>query len=67
MELEALAGATACVISRQPVLVIEAIKTDRNKLRSLLEGLGYTVFDSGINCVAVHKSDRSLGHIKVAA
>jgi FkbM family methyltransferase len=67
MELEALAGATACITSRQPVLIIEAIKTDRNKLRSLLEGHGYTVFDSGINCVAVHKSDRSLRHIKVAA
>jgi FkbM family methyltransferase len=67
MELEALAGATACIISQRPILIIEAIKTDRNKLRSLLGDLGYAVFDSGMNCVAVHKSDKSLEHIKVAA
>jgi FkbM family methyltransferase len=67
MELEALAGATACITSQRPILLIEMIKIDGNKLRSLLDRFDYALFNSGINCVAVHKSDKSLEHIKVAA
>jgi FkbM family methyltransferase len=67
MELEALAGATDSIASHCPILMVETIKTDKQKLRSLLEGLDYAVFDSGINCVAVHKSDGAFRHCKAAA
>ncbi len=67
MELEALAGAKACISAHHPILIIETIKTDRGKLSYFLENFEYKVFDSGINCVAVHKSNRVLDHIRVAA
>ncbi len=66
MELEALEGGGKCIAARLPILVVETIKTDKAKLRSSLENLGYSVFDSGMNCIAVHKTDKTLGHINIA-
>lgn len=63
MELEALEGGADCIARHHPILVVETIKTDRNKLAAMLQGLGYSLFDSGMNCVAVHQSDKCLSHV----
>jgi hypothetical protein len=65
MELDALAGGAKCIADRHPILLVEMIKTDKSKLRSSLENLGYSLFESGMNFLAVHKSDTSLGHINI--
>jgi FkbM family methyltransferase len=65
MELDALAGGATCFGSLHPMLIVEIIKTDKSKLRAALEKLDYAVFESGMNFVAVHKSDKCLGHIQV--
>jgi FkbM family methyltransferase len=67
MELEALEGGVQCIAAQHPILFVETIKTDKDKLRALLENLGYSLFDSGMNCLAVHKSDKCHGHVAVAA
>jgi FkbM family methyltransferase len=63
MELEALAGAVKCIGSLHPILVVEMIKTDKEKLRGWLEELGYVVHTSGINFLAIHKDDKCLAHV----
>ena len=67
MELEALAGAAKCIGNLRPILVVEMIKTDRDKLRAWLENLGYSAIPSGLNFVAIHKDDKCMADIKVAA
>jgi len=66
MELEALAGGVKCIGNMHPVLIIERLKTDQNKLRAWLENLDYSVFESGLNFLALHKTDKCLPYIKVA-
>jgi FkbM family methyltransferase len=67
MEIEALEGGAQCLRDKRPILMVEVIKTDKARLRSLLENLGYSIFESGMNCIAVHATDKTLGHIKSAA
>ena len=66
MELEAIEGAEASLTRSRPVLIVESIKTDKAKLRAVLERLGYRVFEIGLNLVAVHESDRTLTHVKAS-
>jgi hypothetical protein len=66
MELEALAGGVKCIGNLKPMLVVEMIKTDRDKLRVWLENFGYSVIPSGMNFVAIHKDDKCMADIKVA-
>ena len=63
MELEALHGAMNLIQRHHPVLIVETIKTDEIKLRTLLEKLEYQIFKVEINFLAVHKSDNTLAHI----
>jgi hypothetical protein len=63
MEIEAVEGAKACLAKFRPMLVMEIIKTDKAGLRYLLEKLEYSVFESGMNILAVHRSDSSLKHV----
>jgi len=65
MELDALAGGTKCISERHPILMVEMIKTDKSMLRSTLENFGYSLFESGMNLIAVHNSDKCVGHIKI--
>jgi FkbM family methyltransferase len=65
MELEALAGGIKCIGNYHPILLIEAIKSDKNKLRKWLENLDYSVFDGGMNFLAVHKDDKCLPYVQV--
>lgn len=64
MELEALVGGAECIAAQHPILMIETIKTDKEKMRAWLEELGYLVMTSGINVLAIHKADKCLAHVK---
>lgn len=66
MELDALAGGAKCIADLHPILLVEMVKTDREKLRVWLENLGYAVFPSGMNFLAIHKDDKCLAHIKTS-
>jgi len=63
MELEAIDGAARSLARAHPILLVEAIKSDRAALRARLEGLGYRLFDAGMNLLAVHASDPSATHV----
>ena len=47
------------------MMLIEALKVDGGKLRAWLEALDYTVLQSGINLLAIHKADECLKHLKI--
>jgi FkbM family methyltransferase len=66
MELEVLAGAHDLIQRHRPVLIVESIKIDQNKLRAWFDEFDYTTFSIGINVLAVHQGDKTLGHIKAA-
>lgn len=63
MELEVLAGMRETLARTRPVLIVEAIKCDRKALESLLDEAGYRLFGMGLNLLAVHESDPTLGRI----
>ena len=63
MEAEALAGAPDLIARHRPILLIEWIKSAKAELQARLEAAGYTVFEGGINLLAVHRDDKTLGHI----
>jgi FkbM family methyltransferase len=65
MELEALVGGVKSIGNLRPVLLVEMVKVDRNQLRAWLENLDYSVFEFGMNFLAIHKTDKCLPHIKV--
>ena len=65
MELEALAGAIKSIQAHRPMMLIEALKVDGGKLRAWLEELNYSVLQSGINLLAIHKEDECLKHLKI--
>jgi FkbM family methyltransferase len=64
MELDVLAGAAKCIAERQPILYVEALKTDQNALRGWLERAGYSIFPVGMNFLALHKNDKGLENVK---
>lgn len=67
MEFDALAGGVNCINTYHPILLIETIKIDKNKLRAWLESLDYSVIEAGMNFLALHKSDKCLVHIQVGS
>lgn len=61
MEIDVLDGAQATIEKFHPLMVIEIIKTDREKLMRRLGENGYYCYPfAGINIIAVHKDDPSL-------
>ena len=66
MELEAIDGAATSLERSRPILIVESIKTDKAKLREILEGLGYQLFPMGLNVLAIHASDKSVTHVKTS-
>ena len=60
MELEALEGGQHCINQLRPIIVVECIKSDAEKLRDWLESRGYWILPLGINYLAVHTEDRCL-------
>ena len=65
MELEVLAGAASLLERCAPVLMVEFIKSDKTRLRQLLESLDYTVLELGMNFIAVHKADKTIDHVRI--
>jgi FkbM family methyltransferase len=65
MELEVLAGSTDVIRKHRPAMVVEHVKSDAVKLLQWLEALDYQVIASGLNVVAIHKSDPGLANIKI--
>lgn len=65
MELDALAGAGKCIASHHPIVLVEIAKSDQNELRAWLERLDYSVFNIGMNFLALHKSDKCMADLKV--
>jgi FkbM family methyltransferase len=64
MEFEALAGGAKCIATHHPILLVEVVKTDENRLRAWLENLGYSIHRAGANFLAFHKDDKSLASVK---
>ena len=67
MELEVLAGAAKSIAAHRPIMLIEAMKTDFEALRTWLVNRGYSIIPSGINILAVHQDDRCRESIKFEA
>ena len=64
MEMEALEGARQLIEKCHPILLIEQIKTVRDRLRAWIQERGYEVIDAGINLLAVHRSDPTLKELQ---
>ncbi|HVZ50966.1 MAG TPA: FkbM family methyltransferase [Pseudolabrys sp.] len=60
MELEALEGARETIARCHPILLIEQIKSDRERMRLWLAEQGYELADAGLNLLAIHTSDPTL-------
>lgn len=60
MELEALEGARQTLQRCRPVLLIEHIKSGRDRIDQMLQELGYVGIDAGINLLALHQGDPTL-------
>jgi FkbM family methyltransferase len=56
MELGALAGASETIGRCRPVILAEAIRCGRDRLREYLTGLDYRCWDVGVNILAIHSS-----------
>lgn len=65
MELEALEGAARSIQKFKPQMLIEWIKSDKQALIKLLLGYGYTLYEMGINLLAIHKTDACVDRIKL--
>src|SRR4029077_1382669 len=64
MEMEALEGARQLIEKCHPILLIEQIKTVRERLRAWIQERDYEVIDAGINLLAVHRSDPTLKELQ---
>jgi FkbM family methyltransferase len=64
MELEALEGASHTIDRSHPIMLIEKIKANDATLRQWLNEHGYEIIESGINLLAIHKSDKTLANIR---
>jgi len=64
MELEVLDGAEHAIRDHHPILFVEMLKVDADKLRLRLEQIDYQIFSIGMNILAIHKNDRTKEHLK---
>jgi FkbM family methyltransferase len=63
MELDVLAGGARCIGDLRPILLVEMLKADKDKLRTRLEEFGYSVFPRGITFLAIHRDDKCIAHV----
>jgi hypothetical protein len=47
-----------------PIIVVEWIKSPEENLKNILDRFNYVYFEVGINLLAIHNSDPTLGHVK---
>lgn len=66
MEFDVLDGAEDSLREHRPILFVEALKVDPDKLRLRLQQLGYLNFAVGMNILAIHKTDKTQEHFKRA-
>ena len=64
MELEALEGARATIERHKPLLFVECVKVDTERLQQMLIDLGYRFFPHGMSLLAGHESDKTLAHVE---
>jgi len=67
MEVDVLMGAKETIKRSNPIMTIEVIKTDVNKVNEFLIDNGYKTFPMGINLLAVHESDPALKNLNQTA
>jgi len=65
MEMDVLAGSRSLIDTHRPAMIVEYVKSDPNALREWLEALDYQVLVSGLNFLAIHRSDPSLANIRI--
>jgi FkbM family methyltransferase len=65
MELEAIEGARELITKNKPIVLVEQVKAGAEPLRALLDGHGYRVVDAGMNLLAIHRSDPTLGELQI--
>lgn len=63
MEAEALDGARETIARCKPILFIETIKSDKDAITAALRSEGYVVLPNGMNVIAIHKDDPTLGNV----
>ena len=66
MEMEVLEGARQVIGQHHPILIVENLKTDRVALMNYLTEYGYRTFDAGLNVLAIHPSDPTVGSVREA-
>lgn len=64
MELDVLEGARETIKRCKPIIFIEVIKSDEEKIRSILESNDYQLIAAGMNLFGVHKKDPIAAMIK---
>jgi FkbM family methyltransferase len=65
MELEVLRGGREALTHHCPIMVVEAIKSDRPALIAFLAELGYFPLPLGPNLLAIHRTDPTLQQVRV--
>lgn len=65
MEMETLDGARETIGRHLPIIIVERIKSDQAALTALLESHGYRHFNTGMNMVGIHPSDKTLTHVSI--
>ncbi len=65
MEFDVLEGAAQCIAKFRPIIVVEWLKTGKDKLAAWLKARGYVTIEDDVNLFAVHSADRALGHVKL--
>jgi FkbM family methyltransferase len=66
MEFDVLDGAEKSIREYWPILFVEALKVDAEKLRARLQNMDYLALSVGMNILAVHKTDKTQEHLKQA-
>ncbi|EIJ4040784.1 FkbM family methyltransferase [Campylobacter jejuni] len=65
MEQEVLLGCLNHLKTFKPILQIEIIKSNSQNIINMLKNLEYEIFQSGINILAIHKTDPTINHLKI--
>ena len=65
MEADVIRGALDLIRRTSPIMLVEVIKSDQALLESQLKPLGYSVYQLGMNLLAIHASDPTLKAVKV--
>lgn len=64
MEEQVLFGSTHTINNCRPIMHIENLKSDHEKLNNILANFGYVTKQIGPNTLAVHKDDPARSHIQ---